>query len=71
MKLDKDAALEAILGPAQDKKGMSADALSLLADELIEAVNQKDSKAVAQALRSSFLQFNSEPPHEDGPIEEK
>lgn len=66
MKFDKKEALEAILGPEPKAGASKADALALLADELIEAVNKKDSASVAQALRSSFLQLDSEPQSVEG-----
>ena len=43
-------------------------ALSAIADDLINAVHDKDAAGVMAALKAAFMTFDSEP-HEEGPHE--
>jgi hypothetical protein len=48
-----------------DEDGDSYDPLESAADDLLFAIEHKDSKAVAEALRAAFSLCDSEP-HEEG-----
>lgn len=68
---DKKKVLSAILGSDGDAVAHThdedgADELHVICEEVIDAVHNKDAKALAEAIRAVFEHLDSEP-HVEGP----
>ncbi len=56
---------DGIQSPVEEQDGDDAAALESCAEDMIRAINAKDSKALASAIRSAFECLESEP-HDEG-----